>query len=122
MGMSAIVFAGASQFVAVTLIGAGAAIPIILFTVFIVNLRHMLYSISLMPRVSKLPQFLRAIMSFWLTDETYAAVSNRLLRGFKDEKEPWSFTWLYLGAALPFYLSWQCFTAVGIVMDNKSPS
>jgi len=121
LGMSAIVFAGSSQFVAATLLGAGAAIPIIILTVFVVNLRHMLYSISLMPQVSKLPQALRMMLSFWLTDETYAAVSNRLIHGFKGDNEKSAFTWLYLGAAIPFYCSWIAFTAVGIIMGQKIP-
>ncbi len=123
LGMSAIVFAGASQFVAVTLMGAGVLAPVILFTVFIVNLRHMLYSVSLMPQVTNLPFFLRAIMSFWLTDETYAVVSNKLLRDKRDKDQISSqnFTWFYLGSAIPFYLSWVSATALGILMGQKIP-
>ena len=34
-GMSAIVFAGASQFIAITLLGVGTALPVIVLTVFI---------------------------------------------------------------------------------------
>ncbi|MBN1965719.1 MAG: AzlC family ABC transporter permease, partial [Anaerolineae bacterium] len=47
LGMSLIVFAGSSQFVAAGLFGAGAPGPVIVATTFIVNLRHMLYSASL---------------------------------------------------------------------------
>ena len=42
VGMSAIVFAGASQFIALTLLAGAAALPVIVMTVFIVNLRQML--------------------------------------------------------------------------------
>ena len=80
MGMSLFVFAGSSQFVAATLLGAGAAIPIIVLTVFVVNLRHMLYAVSMMPYVEKLKQQIRVIMSFWLTDEAYATLANGLLK------------------------------------------
>jgi predicted branched-subunit amino acid permease len=42
--MSFVVFAGSAQFVGVQLIGAGAPGIVIVFTTFIVNLRHMLYT------------------------------------------------------------------------------
>ncbi len=117
MGMSVFVFAGASQFVAVTLVGVGAALPVILLTVFVVNLRHMLYAVSLMPRVSELPQKLRLIMSFWLTDEAYATVSKRLI----DEPEMENFHIYYLGAAFGMYFTWQCCTALGILLGQQVP-
>ena len=46
--MSALVFAGASQFIAVTLIASAMVMSVIVMNVFIVNLRHMLYTANLM--------------------------------------------------------------------------
>ena len=117
MGMSLFVFAGASQFVAVTLLGIGAAIPIIILTVFVVNLRHMLYAVSLMPYVAKLPQKIRALMSFWLTDESYATLSKGLI----DDPEMPNFHWYYFGAAFAMYFNWQCCTALGIYLGQEIP-
>lgn len=117
MGMSLLVFAGSSQFVAITLVGVAAALPVILLTVFIVNLRHMLYAISLMPKVADLPQRLRIIMAFWLTDEAYATLSKRLL----DEPQMPNFHWYYFGAAFAMYFNWQCCTALGILMGQEVP-
>ena len=117
MGMSLFVFAGSSQFVAATLIGVGAAIPIIILTVFVVNLRHMLYAVSMMPYVEKLSHKLRIIMSFWLTDEAYATLSNGLM---KDPKMP-DFQWYYLGAAFSMYFNWQWCTALGIYLGQEIP-
>jgi len=57
MGMSLFVFAGSSQFIAVTLLASAAAFPIICLTVFIVNLRHMLYAASLMHVVDNIPAY-----------------------------------------------------------------
>ena len=42
LSMSIFVFAGVSQFVAVTLMGTSAPVLIIILTVFVVNLRHIL--------------------------------------------------------------------------------
>ena len=94
MGMSLFVFAGSSQFVAVTLIGVGAAVPIIILTVFVVNLRHMLYAVSMMPYVSQLPQKTRVLLSFWLTDESYATLSNGLIDDPKMPHFHWYYFWM----------------------------
>ena len=47
-----IIFAGAAQLVAVQLLDSGAAIPLIVLAVFVVNARHLLYSASLEPHLS----------------------------------------------------------------------
>jgi predicted branched-subunit amino acid permease len=47
--MSLLVFAGSSQFIGVSLIGAGTALPVLWLTTFVVNLRHALYSATLLP-------------------------------------------------------------------------
>lgn len=118
MGMSLFVFAGSSQFIAVTLLASAAAFPVIAMTVFIVNLRHMLYSASLMTHSASIPALLRVPMAFWLTDETYAVVANRL-RGKYDDGQ--GFYAYYIGSALTMYLNWQLCTWVGIVVGEKVP-
>ena len=50
---SPILFAGASQLVAIQLIGSGVGIPLIVFTVAIINARHLLYSASLAPHLTE---------------------------------------------------------------------
>ena len=47
MGFSLLVFAGSAQFVAAGLLAQGAGIPVIVFTTFVVNVRHVLYGASL---------------------------------------------------------------------------
>ncbi len=49
IAMSALVFAGSAQFIALGLVATGTALPLIMLTTFVVNLRHLLYSISLVP-------------------------------------------------------------------------
>ena len=72
--MSLFVFAGSSQFIALTLLAGGAGLPVILLTTFVVNLRHALYSATLLPHVAGLRQRWRIPLAFWLTDETFAVV------------------------------------------------
>lgn len=118
VAISILVFAGASQFIAVTMLAAGAALPIIVLTVFIVNLRHSLYSIALVPFIQRYSNKIRMFMGFALTDETFAVTYNRATspRGLQDLK------YYYLGSAGAMYLNWQICTWVGIVAGNHFPS
>lgn len=115
MGMSLIVFAGSAQFIGLGLYSQGIGLPFIVFTTFIVNLRHALYAASLAPYLRRLGQRWLALLGFWLTDETYAVVIRRYhLDGpYKNSH------WYYLGSALPFYLNWQLCTLIGIVAGQQ---
>lgn len=118
LAMSIIVFAGSSQFIALGLLSAGAALPVIIATTFIVNLRHLLYAANLVPKVRHLPQRWRVMMAFWLTDETFAAVSNRYYSG-QDTSQA---HWFYLGSALAMYSNWIFCTFIGISLGELFPS
>ena len=117
LGMSAIVFAGSSQFIAVTLMAGAAVLPVIVMTVFIVNLRQMLYSANLMPHVTGWPQWQRAVLAFFLTDETFAVVSDRLNRHPGEQ----GLRWFYLGSALFMYSFWQLSTVLGYNLGGRIP-
>jgi 4-azaleucine resistance transporter AzlC len=117
LGMSAIVFAGASQFIAITLLAAGTVLPVIVVTVFIVNLRQLLYSANLMHHVEKWPHRWRLVLAFWLTDETFAVVSDRINR---HPGAPGS-RWFYLGSALAMYGFWQIATVTGYLLGEQLP-
>jgi len=69
--MSLIVFAGASQFLAVGLLAAGAGIVEIALATFILNARHAFFGVSLLERWRHVgPK--KLFLVYWLTDETYA--------------------------------------------------
>jgi 4-azaleucine resistance transporter AzlC len=117
LAISLFVFAGSAQFIAVTLVASAAALPVILLTVFVVNLRHMLYAASLMPWMTGLPQRMRALMAFWLTDETYAVVTNRITR----DPELSGLPWYYCGSGLAMYGNWILCTWLGITLGQHVP-
>jgi 4-azaleucine resistance transporter AzlC len=117
LGMSAIVFAGSSQFIALTLMASATILPVIVLTVFIVNLRQMLYSANLMHHVADWRQWQRALLAFFLTDETFAVVSDRLNR---HPGEP-GLRWFYLGSALFMYSFWQLSTVLGYTLGDRVP-
>ncbi|GAB6389633.1 AzlC family ABC transporter permease [Stutzerimonas marianensis] len=118
MGMSALVFAGSAQFIAITLITGGVGALVVLLTTFVVNLRHALYSASMQPFVRHLPSHWRVPLAFWLTDEAFAVIQHRYAR---DDASP-NKHWFFFGAALTMYLSWQLATLAGIAFGQAVPN
>ena len=116
--MSALVFAGSSQFIAAGLVAGGAGLLVIILTTFIVNLRHALYSASLAPHMKGLPQRWLAPLGFWLTDESYVVV---IARYQKEGPSPYKH-WFYLGSAVFMYTNWQLCTWIGIVAGQAIPN
>jgi len=117
MALSLLVFAGSAQFIAVGLIAAGAPSFIIIFTTLVVNLRHMLYSATLLPYLKVLPQWWRIPLSFWLTDEAFAV---SIVRYRQDDDSPLKH-WYQLGASLAMYINWQIWCALGLLLGSRIP-
>jgi 4-azaleucine resistance transporter AzlC len=120
LGMSLLVFGGSSQFVAVSLIGSGTALPVIWLTTLVVNLRHALYSASLLPHARSLPARWRWALAFWLTDETFAVVENRVRQDASHNA--WDTAYYWLGSSLAMYSNWFVWTLVGVVLGQSVPA
>lgn len=118
LAMSAFVFAGSSQFIAVSLISAGTAVPMIILTTFVVNLRHLLYSVSLVPYLQKLPQSWKLPLGFWLTDEAFAV---SIVRYQQSDASPYKH-WYHLGGAAMMYFNWQLCTWLGLTVGQALPN
>ena len=118
LGMSLRVFAGSAQFIALSLLGAGVGLAVLLLTTAVVNLRHALYSASLQPFVRHLPARWRVPLAFWLTDEAYAVVQHRYAELDASPNKHWYF----LGAALAMYVNWQLCTLVGVIFGQNVPN
>jgi 4-azaleucine resistance transporter AzlC len=114
--MSAIIFAGASQIVAVQLIGSTPA-AVLVFTILLVNLRHLLYGASLAREVEALPVRWRWLLAYLLTDEAYAVTVARYRRG---DLSPYRH-WYFLGAGLALWATWQVTTALGVFAGAAVP-
>ncbi len=116
--MSSIVFAGSAQFIAAQLVAAGTAGIVIVVVVFVVNLRHALYSASVAPYVRHLNPAWKLLLSYLLTDEAYAVTITHYNRDGASADGHWYF----LGAGLTLWASWQASTAVGIFIGAQIPS
>ena len=117
LAMSACVFAGSSQFIALGLLGAGSPIGIIVLTTWVVNLRHLLYAIGLVPYLQPLGQRWKAALAFWLTDETFMVAVQRYQQSDHSRYKHW----FQLGSALAMYSNWQLCTWLGLTLEQSIP-
>lgn len=115
-GLSLFVFAGSSQFIAAGLIGEGVAPLIIVLTIFVVNLRHALYSATLAPHLRRLSTRWRLSLSWLLTDEAFAMASVRY-----REEDTRQAHWYMLGTGLALWSTWQVSTALGALLGAQIP-
>ena len=72
---SIVLYAGASQFLAIGLCAAGAPISTIVLSVFVLNLRHAVYGLSLLGEFRRSGKW-RPYLIFSLSDETYALLTG----------------------------------------------
>jgi len=84
--MSLLVFAGSSQFIAVSMLAAGAAPLAIILTTFTVNLRHFLMSSSLAMVVGRTSKKRLSLFAYGVTDESFAVNLFRFRQGGWDLK------------------------------------
>lgn len=116
--MSAIVFAGSAQFIATQLIALGTPGLVIVLTIFVVNLRHALYSASIAPYLKGLSSKWKRGLAYLLTDEAYAVIITCL----RSKGSGACRHWYFLGAGLALWTTWQISTGVGIFFGRIIPS
>ena len=80
MLMSILVFAGSSQFIAVSMLSTGAGALSIILTTFAVNLRHLLMSSSLAVFLGDATRRKLTLFAYGVTDESFAVNYTRFSR------------------------------------------
>jgi 4-azaleucine resistance transporter AzlC len=105
--MSGLVYAGASQFVALSL---WTAIPFpvttIILTTFIVNMRHLLMGASLRPWFAKLSPWKIYTSVFFMVDESWALTMSEFANGGRDAG-------FLFGSGFMLYLAWVSSAIIG---------
>lgn len=86
-GMSLIVFAGSSQFIAVSMIGTNSSIEVIIMATFVVNLRHFLLSSVLAKFLRNKKKSFLLIYSHGVTDESFAINYHKFTEGIWDSQK-----------------------------------
>jgi len=85
--MSLFVYAGSSQFIAVSMLSNGAALIPIILTTFTVNLRHLLMSSSLAIYLQRLGVGRLSLFAYGVTDESFALNMTRFRDGGWDWRQ-----------------------------------
>jgi predicted branched-subunit amino acid permease len=116
MGMSFIVFAGASQLAVLQLIGEGAFWLVMLLTAWVINLRFTMYSAALAPYLQKEPLHRKAPFAFILSDQAFGVTMSH----FANET-PANPAWYYYGAAAAIALTWNISAIVGAMLGTLVP-
>lgn len=110
--LSAVVYAGAAQLVAVGLLAAGAGPLGIVSTVFAVNLRHVLYGFTLAMNLRAPPCWKAGLVGAQLTDETFAVASTR--------GGQLSLSWIY-GLNVASHTAWIAANLAGATFEGAIP-
>ncbi|WP_171334440.1 AzlC family ABC transporter permease [Acinetobacter stercoris] len=113
--LSCTMYAGASQFLVVALLGSGTSIWMTALTVIALDIRHVLYGPALQNLIQdKLNLKKTAIWAWGLTDEVFASGMIKLAQ----RRQEWSESWM-LGLSLCSWMSWALGSFLGGVFSNQ---
>lgn len=113
VAMSAFVFAGASQIMAVGMIANDASILAIIMATFILNIRHLMMSTCVMNRLKGTKVGMKLLLAFGVTDEAFAIFTTM------DEER--SSSLFFFGLISITYSSWFVGTVIGCVASQFLP-
>lgn len=119
VAFSVVVFAGASQLAAITLLGSGAPAVVAIVTGVVINLRMLMYSASLAQQLADVSRRRRLLGAYLLTDQAYA-VATADHAEHPDRASGARFA-LYVGGGLTLWATWQVATVVGAVAGGLVP-
>lgn len=106
--LSVVIYAGASQFLALVLFTSGAPVLVAAFTLIAMNIRHVLYGPALMKEAGREASRRYAWLWAWgLTDEVFGQALGDMAKG-KRFSEAYMF-----GLGLAAYAAWISGTALG---------
>jgi 4-azaleucine resistance transporter AzlC len=108
--LSVFVFAGSAQITAVGLFASGAAALAIVGTTLLLNVRHLLYGLTLGSSMRLTPRQ-QPVAAYFLTDEAFGVVVAQTDRSFA----------FLLGAELSLFAMWNASTLAGALLGGAVP-
>lgn len=113
---SLLVFAGAAQLSAMSLMAGGAGVFALGASTFVISARHLLYSLVFRQHVEDLNRAWRIAIGFLLTDEMFAISEQHTRRTGRFSAH------YALASGLTFYVAWNLATLLGVwagdALDN----
>ena len=116
IGMSIIIFGGASQIILLQLFSGGASSLVIISSVGAVNSRHLLYGAVVSEHLSDLKLVWKIFISYFLVDQAFARSNEYFKKNNNSNKH------LHLiGGGMTCWTIWQATTIIGIVLGSVIP-
>jgi 4-azaleucine resistance transporter AzlC len=117
MAMNIIIYAGAAQLAAISLMAQHVPMPIVVATALVVNLRFVMYSAALAPYFAKLSTSRKWLFSYLITDHGFALLTAK----YKSDAAPELIEGYYGGVTCTMWISWQMAAALGVLVGAKVP-
>lgn len=114
--LAALVYAGASQFIICALLLTHTPASVIIITTFIVNLRHLLLSMTLAPNFTRYSLLKNIGIGALLTDESFGVAMNKVVKQEKINDK-----WMN-GLNVTAYLSWIASCVAGGIFGKWIPN
>lgn len=112
VSMSVLIYAGAGQIIAATMLAQGASLFAIVLTNFVVNLRYFVMNTCVYNQVEESNTGLNILSAHLCVDESFAV--------FALDNE--SSIWFYIGLALCAWLSWILGAIIGVFISDVIPA
>ena len=109
--LSMVLYAGSAQFVVTSMLSLAAAAPAIVFTVFLLNVRHLLLAAALAPKLAGVSPWKSALLGLQLTDETFVVAAGR------ERLAP---AWM-AGLNLAAWSTWALANLAGAALSSLAP-
>ena len=118
IALSVLSFSGIAQLIASQLIAAGSPVVVTVAAAFVVSLRFLMYSAALAPHVAHLSLRWRLLISYLMTDQSFASTVRR----FEAPGEKTHRHWHFMGSATTLYVSWQVAVVLGVLAGAAVPA
>jgi predicted branched-subunit amino acid permease len=118
VALSVLAFSGIAQLVAMQLIAAQSPLVITVAAAFVVSLRLLMYSAALAPHLAHLSARWRLLISYLMTDQSFAMTVRRYCEpGDRLHKH-----WHFMGAGVTLFVTWQMAVVAGVIMGAGVPA
>jgi 4-azaleucine resistance transporter AzlC len=118
IAMSVLAFSGIAQLITCQLLASNSPMPVIVLAGFVVSLRLMMYSAALAPHLAHLDRGWRALLSYLMTDQSFAATVRR----FSEPGDRTHRHWHMLGGGMMLFVPWQVAVTVGAIAGAQVPA
>jgi predicted branched-subunit amino acid permease len=118
LALSVLAFSGIAQLVAMQLIAVGSPLPITIAAATVVSLRLLMYSASLAPHIAHLDRRWRLLLSYLMTDQSYATTLAR----YSEPGDRRHRHWHFLGSSATLWITWQVAVVAGVVAGAGVPT